>query len=269
MARIRSIKPDMRRSLTVCSWPYPVRWTFVGLPGYMDDYGRGIDDARLIKAELYPLDDDMTPKKIENHLRQISENGPLCRYEVDGRRYLHLTSWDEHQKPNRPTESRIPKCPIHEKNGPDAHVHVTEDSVTPHGGLTESSVSQHGVVTEGSSLSRAPAEQVKGAGSREQGTREERATRDLDRFDEFWNTYPRRVAKPDALKAYAKAVRRADPDLIVNGARRYRDDPNRDDPFTAHPATWLNRDGWNDGPLPPRSRPSGTSAASHLQAWER
>lgn len=123
MARIRSIKPEIRRSRTVCAWPYAVRWTFAGLFGYVDDDGRGEDDARLIKAELYPLDDDMTASKVDRHLQEIAETGPLCRYQIEGKRYLHLTSWREHQRVNRPTPSRIPQCPIHEKSvtGEGAH----------------------------------------------------------------------------------------------------------------------------------------------------
>lgn len=170
MARIRSIKPEIRRSLVVSSWPYPVRWTFVGLPGYLDDEGRGHDDTRLIKSELYPLDDDMTARKLDKHLQTIADNGPLCRYEVAGQRYLHITTWAEHQRVNRPGPSRIPPCPLH------------EGSVSPHGTLSESSVNGHGALTEGSRASRAPAEQGagskeqgEGAGSREQGTREPRA----------------------------------------------------------------------------------------------
>jgi hypothetical protein len=76
------------------------------------------------------------------------------------------------------------------------------------------------------------------------------ASTDDPRFVEFWNCYPRREAKPAALKALAKALGRADLEAIVKGAQRYRDDPNRDPAFTAHAATWLNRDGWNDPPLP-------------------
>lgn len=114
MARIRSIKPEMRRSLTVTSWPIPVRYTFVGLLGYLDDYGRGLDDTRLLKAELYPLDDDLTARKVDAHLTTIAKAGPLCRYQVDGRRYIHVVSWSEHQRVNRPSASRIPPCPFHE-----------------------------------------------------------------------------------------------------------------------------------------------------------
>lgn len=73
-----------------------------------------------------------------------------------------------------------------------------------------------------------------------------------DDFDAFWATYPRRVGKPKALAAYTKATGRASPSVILDGARRYRDDPHREAAFTAHPTTWLNRDGWDDDPLPPR-----------------
>jgi hypothetical protein len=50
------------------------------------------------------------------------------------------------------------------------------------------------------------------------------------------------------------------------GAERYRDDPNRTDEFTAHPTTWLNRDGWNDAPLPSRigSKPKVRDRAAEI-----
>lgn len=73
-----------------------------------------------------------------------------------------------------------------------------------------------------------------------------------DRFDEFWGTVPRKVGKGAARKAWAKAVKKADPQVIIEGMRRYRDDPNREDEFTAHPSTWLNAERWDDDPLPAR-----------------
>jgi len=116
MARIRTIKPSMFRSLTVCSWPIDVRWTFAGMFTYLDDYGRGLDEPRLIKAELYPLDDKMTLRKIAAHLETLVARGPLCCYVLDGHNYLHITSWSEHQRVTHPTDSQIPPCPIHEKD---------------------------------------------------------------------------------------------------------------------------------------------------------
>lgn len=74
-------------------------------------------------------------------------------------------------------------------------------------------------------------------------------------FDEFWKVYPRRIGKQAALNAFGRAVKRSkitDPGVIIDGARRYRDDPNRSDEFTKHPTTWLNGGCWEDDPLPAR-----------------
>jgi len=81
---------------------------------------------------------------------------------------------------------------------------------------------------------------------------------DIKDFDQFWESYPLRVGKGAALKAWMKAVKRATPQIIVEGACRYASDPNRDPAFTAHPATWLNSDRWTDSPLPPKSLRNGS-----------
>ena len=83
-----------------------------------------------------------------------------------------------------------------------------------------------------------------------------------DRFDEFWDTVPRKVGKGAARKAWKKAVKKADPEVIIEGMRRYRDDPNREDEFTAHPSSWLNAERWDDDPLPARG--GGQKAPSFL-----
>lgn len=77
--------------------------------------------------------------------------------------------------------------------------------------------------------------------------------RSQDRFDEFWATYPRKEGKAKARTKFAAACKRADPQTVIGGAARYRNDPNREAAFTAHATTWLERDGWEDEPLPPRA----------------
>ena len=72
-------------------------------------------------------------------------------------------------------------------------------------------------------------------------------------FDEFWEAYPRKVAKGAALKAWAKAA----PDeplkaQILGAIGRARDGPDwRKDggAFIPHPATWLNAQRWLDEPV--------------------
>ena len=72
-------------------------------------------------------------------------------------------------------------------------------------------------------------------------------------FGAFYGAYPRHVGRRAAVKAYRQALKRADAETILDGARRLAQDPNLPEPrFIAYPATWLNRDGWGDDPQPAR-----------------
>jgi hypothetical protein len=74
------------------------------------------------------------------------------------------------------------------------------------------------------------------------------------KFDKFWAVYPKKTDKRLALKSFVKALKRETLEPILDGAMRYRDDPNRDDSFTKNPSTWLNADAWENGPEPVRGR---------------
>lgn len=79
----------------------------------------------------------------------------------------------------------------------------------------------------------------------------------VEGFEEFWRTYPRRVGKGAALKAFQRAVRRSAPGVIIAAAAKYRDDPERKSKeiqFTPHPATWLNQERWKDEATPVAAR---------------
>jgi hypothetical protein len=69
-------------------------------------------------------------------------------------------------------------------------------------------------------------------------------------FDKFWAVYPKKDDKPLAKRSFEKALHRTTLEVIVAGAERYRDDPNREAGFTKNPSTWLNADAWANGPLP-------------------
>jgi uncharacterized protein YdaU (DUF1376 family) len=72
-------------------------------------------------------------------------------------------------------------------------------------------------------------------------------------FDKFWNIYPRKVGKQEAARAFIKALRLADPEVILAGAKRYAEDKNRLAVYTAHPSTWLNQGRWEDEPIPSKT----------------
>lgn len=126
MARIRSVKPGLRTSQTVAQWRFEIRYFWVLLWGYLDDLGRGLDIPKAIAGDCFPLDDQITASTINKWLGVIAttkieedKDPPLCRYQVNGRRYLHSVYWSEHQRPARPSPSPHPPCPVHEMLPPD------------------------------------------------------------------------------------------------------------------------------------------------------
>jgi hypothetical protein len=68
-------------------------------------------------------------------------------------------------------------------------------------------------------------------------------------FEIFWDEYPRKTAKPAAIKAYRAALKRkVTHDTIMTGLRRFvasAPDPQ----YTPHASTWLNQDRFNDAPV--------------------
>jgi hypothetical protein len=101
-------------------------------------------------------------------------------------------------------------------------------------------------------------------------TKEKKTSKDntgqfAELFEQFWKTYPKKDDKPLAKRSFEKALNRATIDVIVAGAERYRDDPNRDPAYTKNASTWLNADAWENGPLPaPKAKRANWEDAADL-----
>ena len=110
MPRIRTIKPEFWKSESIAAHPHRTRLTFIGLWTYVDDNGVGIDNEKLITAELYPLEED--PREALANIREdvarLHAGGRILRYVVDGKRYLSIVGWD-HQKIDKPGKPRYPR----------------------------------------------------------------------------------------------------------------------------------------------------------------
>lgn len=111
MARIRSIKPEIRISEKVNSWPIEVRYFWIMLWGYVDDFGKGRDNAKLIVADTYPLDDNVSADDVAGWLDVLAASEVITRYTVAGANYLAVINWQEHQRPSHPAKSVIPDPP--------------------------------------------------------------------------------------------------------------------------------------------------------------
>ena len=109
------LAPEFFSSGPVSRLPVTAMLTFAGLWCYFDDYGRGEDDAALVKAAVWPRRRAHTELKVAADIDSITSEGLICRYVVAGVRFIHSTSWAEHQKISHPTKSRLPPCPVHEQ----------------------------------------------------------------------------------------------------------------------------------------------------------
>lgn len=70
-------------------------------------------------------------------------------------------------------------------------------------------------------------------------------------FDTFWQLWPRREGKANAVKAWQKARKKISESELVEKARAYVTSPTvPEKQFVPHAATWLNGERWNDEPDP-------------------
>lgn len=104
----------------------------------------------------------------------------------------------------------------------------------------------------------------------------------LDGFDEFWEAWPRKVARMNAEKAWSTLLREGrlpDLDVLVGAAKAVASDPDmmrEKMRFCPHPATWLNAERWKDvapakTDFVPERRPSkqGRMATAFLAMLDR
>lgn len=74
-----------------------------------------------------------------------------------------------------------------------------------------------------------------------------------DQFEAFWKSYPRRVAKGAARKAWDKAIKKTTLENMLKAITEYvAKKPEKID--FKHPATWLNGECWDDEWEPVQAR---------------
>lgn len=112
MARKRMIDPDFWTDEKLGLCKRDERLFFMGLISNADDEGRGRGNIKLLKATIFPYDDDLKVKDIEQMACSLMEKGMAIFYVVDGQDFYCLPNFPKHQVINKPTESKIPEVPI-------------------------------------------------------------------------------------------------------------------------------------------------------------
>lgn len=81
---------------------------------------------------------------------------------------------------------------------------------------------------------------------------------DKHKEEEIYCAYPRKVAKPEALKAIRTALSKIPFDDLLQKTKAFATARNGDVAFCPHPATWFNQERYNDDP--------STWIQSHVQS---
>ncbi|MDE2467333.1 MAG: hypothetical protein KGL35_00935 [Bradyrhizobium sp.] len=107
MARIRTIKPEFPQSESMGRVSRDARLLFVMLWTLCDDSGRTRAASRMLASLLFPYDDD-AKDLIDGWLAELEREQCIVCYQVEGQSYLQVCKWLNHQKIDRPSESKIP-----------------------------------------------------------------------------------------------------------------------------------------------------------------
>jgi hydroxymethylpyrimidine pyrophosphatase-like HAD family hydrolase len=60
-------------------------------------------------------------------------------------------------------------------------------------------------------------------------------------FDKFWEIYPKKIAKADALKAWNKAIKNKTADELLKVTKAYAEGKLPELKYIPYPASWLNK----------------------------
>lgn len=246
MAKIRGIKPDLWTDEDFVELSPFARLLWLGLWNYSCDNGHVADKPKQIKMRVLPTDD----VNCSELLRELESQGLIER--ADG--WITTPNLTHHQRPDR---RYFTTC---EKDGCDAPPETLSqrESRRVHAVQTKGTPRAH---VGGTPSARVDGELKGSDGDSETTSRVRGGATAPDLFPEFWDAYPRKVAKAGAQRAWVRAAKKADPAVILAGLRRHLPVWAKGDPkFIPHAATWLNDERWSDdlGVTRPRdSRPEG------------
>ena len=214
----RILKESICTSESINALDWKAEVLFYRLLVSCDDYGRYDGRIAILKNKLFPLKDDLTKKEVESSLTKLVSAGLVALYEVDGKPFLYLPTWDDHQSV-RAKKSKFPS--------PDDGV-ITSANICKQMKSNASKCPRNPIQSESESNPN--------------------PIRDYEAdFDKFWEVYPKKDSKTAAKKAFMKV--NVPVDTLISAVQRQKQLPQwkKDGgQYIPNPATWLNQERWED-----------------------
>ena len=178
-----------------------------------DDFGLLDARPKILVSKCYPLK-SIDIKRIVKLLSSLVEIGLVNLYEVDGRPYLAIAKWSDHQQ----IRAKRPKYPQQNEGS----------AISCNQLLSDAPVIQSNPIQSESNPNPIP------------------QSDDCDGFDEFWVIYEKKGNKMQAQKAWKKIKPSVELQLEIYSQARLYVQATPDKPFRKDASTWLNNQCWND-----------------------
>lgn len=213
----------------------------------VDDFGRYDARPQVLKAALFPLKDDLTTKTVSAALETLATMGLVGLYEVDGKPYLYLPTWAQHQR-IRNKRSKYPNPP--ERTKLDSNLRTIDSNSPQNAARIQSNTIQ----------SESNPNPIQGAGAPAELA--DFVVENINEipFNTFWEMYPRKEGKEYAMKAFSAAmIADIDPETIIAGLRRvielqWSKLPEEEKCYIPKPEKWIRGKCWEDEVRPYRKK---------------
>lgn len=224
----RVLKESIKRSPQIDNLSWFEEVVFYRLLVTVDDFGCTDGRLVLLKNELFPTRDNISKDEVAAAIEKLERSGLIMCYEVEGRPFLYLPTWDKHQR----IRNKHRKCP--EPPTDDCGRLSADCGQTPASCPSESNPIQSESESKSESKGRA------------------------SRFSEFWDAYPKKKSKGDAEKAWNKIS----PDealfrkIMCSIEQQKKTDQwsKNDGKYIPYPATWLRAQCWEDEEIVPNQQ---------------
>lgn len=110
MARIRTIKPEFWDSPGTGRASLRARLFFIALWNWADDWGVGDGHPLRLLSFAFPNDEspDVEPRNFRLLASEVSKCFDVVWYQVDGRDYYQIPSWEQHQRTEKKAKRKNP-----------------------------------------------------------------------------------------------------------------------------------------------------------------
>jgi hypothetical protein len=227
----RFLRPGITTSDGWNSVSFPAQSLFVRILTLVDDWGRYDGRVAVLHGQCFALRSDIKPQQTAAFRSELHNAGLIQVYTADGKDYVQVTKWQErargtHSKFPDPPPEKPPQESAADGSGPqekDASLATTPSPLHPIPSPSPTTPSPLAAAAAG--------------------------------FEDFWQAYPRKAGKGDAEKAWVKLKLAPKlPEILtaIRAAKVSLDWTKEAGQFIPHPATWLNRRGWEDQLQPAR-----------------